>query len=284
MKPNQTNIQKLLEFGILNIDKSAGPTSFSVSHYIKNQLKLRKTSHFGTLDPNVSGVLPIALNRACKLTGFFLGSDKTYIGIMHTHKEQDIKELQELINKEFIGKITQLPPKKSAVKRQERQREIQTFELLEQDEKDILFITKVQGGTYIRKLIHDLGEQIQGAHMTELRRIQAGLFNEETSINLYDLKQAIHEYKLGDSKPLESLITPAQELIKKAFQIIQVKSSAIRTLKTGKPLYKKDLKNPEDWERLEQDTFAIFSGEQFIEIAKKSNEKSILARSLFVFN
>lgn len=281
MKPT---IKQLLEFGILNIDKPAGPTSFSTSHYIKNQLKLRKTSHFGTLDPNVTGVLPIALNRACKLTGFFLGSDKTYIGIMHTHKKQDIKELQELINKEFIGKITQLPPKKSAVKRQERQREIQTFELLEQDEKDILFITKVQGGTYIRKLIHDLGEQIQGAHMTELRRIQAGLFNEEESITLYELKQAIHEYKLGDSKPLEKLIISAQELIKQAFPIIQVKAQAIRTLRTGKPLYKKDLKDPEQWEELEQDTCAIFSGEQFIEIAKKSKEKSILARSLFVFN
>ena len=62
--------EELLEFGIINIDKSSGPTSFNVSHYVKKKLNLRKTSHFGTLDPKVTGVLPVSLNRACKLMGF----------------------------------------------------------------------------------------------------------------------------------------------------------------------------------------------------------------------
>ena len=64
--------QELLEFGIINIDKSSGPTSFNISDFVRKKLNLRKTSHFGTLDPKVTGVLPVALNRACKLTGFFL--------------------------------------------------------------------------------------------------------------------------------------------------------------------------------------------------------------------
>ena len=174
------SIKELLNFGIIVIDKPTGPTSFSISDYVRKQLGLTKTSHFGTLDPQVTGVLPIALGRACKLTGTFLGHDKTYIGIMHTHKEQDIKELQKIINENFLGTIKQTPPKKSRVKRQERERDINRFELLEvsENKKDFLFISEVQGGTYIRKLCSDLGEKIGGAHMLELRRIKAGIFKE----------------------------------------------------------------------------------------------------------
>jgi len=96
-------IQQLLNFSIINIDKPSGPTSFTVSDYIRKRLNLNKTSHFGTLDPKVTGVLPIALGRACKFTGTFLGHDKEYIGIMHTHKEQNMHELQEIINKNFLS-------------------------------------------------------------------------------------------------------------------------------------------------------------------------------------
>jgi H/ACA ribonucleoprotein complex subunit 4 len=66
----EKSLKELLEFGILNIDKPSGPTSFDISDGVRKKLGLRKTSHFGTLDPKVTGVLPIALNRACKLTGF----------------------------------------------------------------------------------------------------------------------------------------------------------------------------------------------------------------------
>jgi len=53
---------------------------------------LRKTSHFGTLDPKVTGVLPIALNRACKLTGYFIGKDKEYVGIMRIHEDISLEK------------------------------------------------------------------------------------------------------------------------------------------------------------------------------------------------
>src|SRR3989344_5362030 len=94
MKPDiekiksEKTIKELLEFGIINIDKPQNPTSFNVSDFVRKKLEpfgIRKTSHFGTLDPKVTGVLPIALNRACKLTGFFLGEDKEYVGIMRFH-------------------------------------------------------------------------------------------------------------------------------------------------------------------------------------------------------
>ncbi len=70
----EKTLKELLEFGIININKPSGPTSFDISDFVRKKLGLRKTSHFGTLDPKVTGVLPIALNRACKLTGFFYGA------------------------------------------------------------------------------------------------------------------------------------------------------------------------------------------------------------------
>src|SRR3989304_7586162 len=154
----QKSTKELLEFGIINIDKPSGPTSFDVSEFVGKTLGLRKTSHFGTLDPKVTGVLPVALNRACKLTGYFLGEDKEYVGVMRFHEDIDINKVKDIINKKFTGTITQKPPVKSHVKRVEREREIKSFEILEQDGKDFLFKTCVQGGTYIRKLIDDLGK------------------------------------------------------------------------------------------------------------------------------
>ena len=96
---------KKVTFGIINIDKPAGPTSFAVSSYLAKELKLNKASHLGTLDPKVTGVLPVALGRACKLAGYFMGHDKGYVGVLHTHTEQDIEKLQKIIDKKFVGKI-----------------------------------------------------------------------------------------------------------------------------------------------------------------------------------
>src|SRR3989339_2047501 len=150
LKQNKST-EELLEFGIINIDKCSGPTSFNVSEFVKKKLGIRKTSHFGTLDPKVTGVLPVALNRACKLTGFFLGEDKEYIGIMRLHEDVELEKIKKIIKEKFTGKIKQTPPVKSRVKRVEREREIISFELIEKERTDILFKTEVQGGTYIRK-------------------------------------------------------------------------------------------------------------------------------------
>ena len=158
--------EELLEFGIINIDKPSGPTSFNVSDFVRKGLGLRKTSHFGTLDPKVTGVLPVALNRACKLTGYFLGEDKEYVGVMRIHEEVSLDKIRKMIKEKFTGVIKQTPPVKSRVKRQEREREVKKFELLEKDRKNIVFLAEVQGGTYIRKLVDDLGKELGiGAHM-----------------------------------------------------------------------------------------------------------------------
>src|SRR4030042_341763 len=113
----EKSMKELLDFSIVNIEKPAGPSSFQTDEFVKKWLGLSKTSHFGTLDPKVTGVLPIALNMACKLLGYFIGHDKIYVGILHTHKEIKLKILQKIIDEEFTGKIKQLPPRRSKVKR-----------------------------------------------------------------------------------------------------------------------------------------------------------------------
>ena len=296
-------IKELLEFGILNIDKPSGPTSFDISDFVREKLGLRKTSHFGTLDPKVTGVLPIALNRACKLTGFFLGENKEYVGIMRIHEDSNIKKIQEIINKKFIGKIMQKPPVKSRVKRVEREREIASFEILEQDEnnKDFLFKTEVQGGTYIRKLIDDLGKELGiGAHMLELRRVRAGIFGEHNIffddkkhragifdennknypfVNLYDFEKAVDEYKSGKEENIRKMIIPG-EIISELYPVVDVKNNIVEKLFHGSPLFIKDIyiKSKSNI----GDKICVFNDDRFIGIFKIVDDKNIFAMPEFV--
>jgi H/ACA ribonucleoprotein complex subunit 4 len=225
----------------------------------------------------VTGVLPIALNRACRLSDYFMHKNKTYVGIMRVHKDIERKELEKEISN-FIGKIMQLPPVKSRVKREIREREVFSFKILEIEGKDVLFETEVQAGTYIRKLCSDLGDRIGGAHMLELRRIKAGIFSEENIVNLYDFEKAVESWKKGDETQLRKILIPADKAIKKVLPIVEVKQELIKQLLTGKPLMKKDIKIGKEKK------FAIFSQDKFIGVYRKVDEGEITARAEFVFN
>lgn len=274
----------LLEFGIINIDKSSGPTSFNISDFVRKSLGLRKTSHFGTLDPKVTGVLPVALNRACKLTGYFLGEDKEYIGIMRFHKEISKREIEKMIKKKFLGKIKQTPPVKSRVKRQEREREIKSFELLEENGKDILFRVSCEGGTYIRKLVDDLGSELGvGAHMLELRRVRAGIFKEEDEnypvVNLYDFEKAVEEYKKGNDELLRKMIIPAQ-IVSSVYKVVKVKKEEIKRLWTGKPVFVKDIVSKPGIKK--DEIICVFAEDEFVGMYKVIKGKEIFAKAEFV--
>jgi len=276
-KIKQRDIKELLEFSIININKPSGCTSFDVDFKIKKLLGLRKTSHFGTLDPMVTGVLPVALNRACKLSDFFMHRDKIYIGEFHLHSDISLNELKKEMKK-FLGIIEQMPPIKSRVKRVLRKRRINKFEILDfnKNKKDVEFLADVEAGTYIRKLIHDLGENIGGAHMTKLKRIKAGLFEEKDSITMKELESAIENYKNGNEKELKEILIPG-EIISKLYPIIDIKENLLKKLLTGKPFIKGEIEIPSD-------IFVVFYKNKFIEIAKKVNEGEIIARPLFVLN
>ncbi|RMD67535.1 RNA-guided pseudouridylation complex pseudouridine synthase subunit Cbf5 [Candidatus Pacearchaeota archaeon] len=277
-------IERLLNFGILNLDKPSGPTSFKVSQYVKDLLGVRKTSHAGTLDPKVTGVLPVLLGRACRLFDYFTRSDKEYVGVMHLHSPTTLDELNSAIQK-FVGKIVQVPPRKSAVRRAARERLVKSFEVLEFNEKsnDVLFLTRVQAGTYIRKLVHDIGEQIGGAHMTSLRRTKASIFteNDENFANLYQLERAAQKFKQGNPEELMKLIVPAEEAIQKVLPRVELSARNLKQILTGKPLRREDLNQnisalPEE--------FAAFCNGKFVGTYRAVDEQDFVARPEFVYN
>ena len=274
-------IKELLEFGIINVDKPSGMTSFQVDDYVRGRLEVKRAGHQGTLDPNVSGVLPVALNRACKLSKYLTGKDKSYVGVMRLHIDVDDKKLKKEM-KNFVGMIKQMPPVRSAVKRVERTREVKKFDFLEKEERDVLFFAEVEAGTYIRTLINDLGKRIGGAHMLELRRTRAGVFEEKHSITLYDFDKAVDDYKKGDEKSLRKIIASGDDVIKQSMNIIEVKKDNLDKILRGKPIHIQDVVKIVKLD--EGDFVGVFCNERFIEIAKVVNDGEVIAVPDFVLN
>jgi H/ACA ribonucleoprotein complex subunit 4 len=209
--PGKRSVSELIQYGIVNLDKPRGPTSHQVTDYLKKILSLDKAGHSGTLDPKVTGVLPIALGRGTRIVQSLLISHKEYVALMHVHKplpEADVRAACE----SFVGTINQLPPVKSAVKRQWRERNIYYLEIIEIDGQEVLFKVGTQAGTYIRKLIHDMGRKLGcGAHMAELRRTKAGPFSETGLVTLQEVSDALHFYRTeGDESRLRKAIQPLE--------------------------------------------------------------------------
>lgn len=287
-------IAELINFSILNIDKPAGWTSFDVVNFVRKSLGLKKAGHLGTLDPLVTGVLPIVLGNATKIQEYFMHRDKTYIGSMKLHKDISREELEAAM-RDFTGKINQLPPRKSRVKRQIRAREVYEFKILSFEKRDAEFIAKVEAGTYIRKLISDLGEKIGGAHMAKLRRIQAGLLTEKDRefTSMENFKEILSEYKSGNEKRLREILIPG-EIIERIMPVLHVNSDAVQKLKNGSPIFehmlveRKDLKKAGHSKNHEkEEKFAVFCGNKLIEIAvstKQFKNPEIIAKPEAVLN
>ncbi len=211
-RPEDRSVEELINYGIVNIDKPKGPTSHQVSAYVQKILGIKKAGHSGTLDPAVTGVLPITLGKATKIVQLLLLAGKEYVTLMHVHKDVDEYELHKAMSK-FIGKIKQLPPVKSAVKRRVRDRKIYYLDVLDIKKQDVLFKVGCEAGTYIRKLVHDMGLSLDsGAHMQELRRSKVALINEETIVTLQDLADAVYYWKEeGNEEPIRKAIMPLEK-------------------------------------------------------------------------
>ncbi len=219
--------------GVLILNKPAGITSHDACDKVKTILNIKKVGHAGTLDPMVTGVLVIALENSTKALRLFNGLNKTYQGIGHLHEDVPLEKLKQVIQKKFMGKIKQTPPKRSRVKREEREREIFEFNILKKEGKNFEFLVSCQAGTYIRKLIDDLGKEMNiGAHMASLHRTMQGPFSDKESIKVEDLK---------DGKKLEkSLISLEQAAKRLNTKILDVDDKEEQDLKFGKSL-KRDL-------------------------------------------
>lgn len=237
-KPEDRTIDEHIKHGIINLDKPSGPTSHEIDIWVKDIMHVKKTGHGGTLDPKVTGVLPVAMDSATKALQLLLLSPKEYVCLMHLHEPVDDEKICDVLD-EFTGKIYQLPPIKSAVKREVRVRNIYKIKLLQiRDNQDVLFRVECEAGTYIRKLCHDIGAVLGcGAHMAELRRTMAGAFKEDNTLTtLQDLTDAYYFYKHDDDESyLRSIIQPmeyAARFIKK----IYVKDSAVDAICHGADL------------------------------------------------
>jgi H/ACA ribonucleoprotein complex subunit 4 len=210
MIPSLRNISEMLNYGIINIDKPSGPTSHQVSAYVKGIVNAQKAGHSGTLDPAVTGVLPTGLNKATRIMQWLLTAGKEYVCLMHLHKPLPKEEILRGIER-YTGRIMQLPPVKSAVKRQIRERSVYYVDVLDMQDQDILFRIGCQAGTYIRKWVHDFGLSVgTNAHMVELRRTRAGPFDESTLVTLQDLNDAFYYYVQEHDESLlrKMILTP----------------------------------------------------------------------------
>ena len=235
--PGQRSMEEHLRSGIIILDKPRGPTSHQTSAWVKDIIGLQKAGHSGTLDPGVSGVLPIALEDATKILDFLLGEDKEYVTVMRLHAFLPQEKLEKTLAL-FKGEIYQKPPLKSAVKRQLRTRKIRAITLLETADRSALLNIRCEAGTYIRKLIHDIGlVSGTGAHMQELRRTKAGPFTEQEAITLHDLKDAWQAHlEEHDDEPLRKAVKPVEYAVKN-MKKIWLKDSAVDAICHGAPLH-----------------------------------------------
>lgn len=231
--PNEYSINELLNNGIINLDKPSGPTSHQVDSWVRGVLEIEKVGHGGTLDPKVTGVLPIAIGDAAKALQALLLAGKEYVCVMKIHKNVDKKIVTDVC-KSFVGKVTQLPPVRSAVKRVKRKREIYYLDIIEIRDRDVLFRVGCESGTYVRTLCVDIGRKLKtGAHLVELRRTKVGNFIEDNSVILQDLKDAYIFWKEEkNEKEIRSIILPVEKAIDHLPKII-VRDSAVDALCHG---------------------------------------------------
>jgi tRNA pseudouridine55 synthase len=204
--------------GVVVIDKPAGMTSHDVVAGIRRVLGIRKIGHAGTLDPLATGVLPVCINEGTKLIPFFESHRKDYLATMRLGVRTDTLDREGRIIAEqtpsvapgelagilqtFVGKITQFPPRYSAVKFQGRPlyawtrsgidieplpRTVEIFSIAVDRIAlpEATFHVSCGKGTYIRSLCADAGEKLEcGACLTELRRTASGPFTEKSALQL----------------------------------------------------------------------------------------------------
>jgi tRNA pseudouridine55 synthase len=209
--------------GILNLFKPAGVTSMEVVRRVKRATRDPKVGHGGTLDPIADGVLPIFFGNASRIMEYLIDSHKAYhveaaFGVStdtmdvagQVAQERDVsgltRQMVESALQGFLGTIAQTPPMYSALKhegqrlyelarrgeetpRKARMVEVTRFDLLDWSPPSATFVVECGRGTYVRSLVHDLGEALGcGAHVTMLTRTRSGPFTADDAVTLEQLE------------------------------------------------------------------------------------------------
>lgn len=236
--------------GILVINKSKGLTSNDIVKKVKRILNT-KVGHTGTLDPNATGVLPLLLGNATKISKYLINHDKEYEAVIklgaktttadvegeiieekEVNKEKLKEENIEEVLKNFIGKQQQIPPIYSAIKvngkklyeyaRQGKEVEIKArnieiydLKLLKIDSKndELTINVKCSKGTYIRSLCEDIAVKLETlGYMKELNRIQVGEFNIKGSVTIEEFKANIENKDYSNIIGIEEIFKEIPEI------------------------------------------------------------------------
>jgi tRNA pseudouridine55 synthase len=228
--------------GILNINKPARKTSLDIVTLVRRWSRQQHIGHAGTLDPEATGVLPICLGQAARVSPFIVAASKTYqaeieLGVATDTYDAEGKVTQRVdpshITREQVeglfpslsGTILQKPPMYSAIKhqgerlynlaragitveREERKVEVFRLELLQWHPPFFTIEVECGKGTYIRSLAHDLGQALGcGAYITRLVRLRCGPINITDSLTLPQLEDAFrHNYWQDFLYPMDMVL------------------------------------------------------------------------------
>lgn len=227
--------------GIINFFKPKGMTSHGAVNFLRKKLNIRRIGHTGTLDPEVSGVLPLCIGKATRVSEYLLDANKEYIGELTLGIETESQDMEgKVVNRsnlevsedeirkvfsKYIGEIEQIPPMYSALKhkgqklyelaregkeveRKKRKVILYENEILDISGNKILFKTLCSKGTYIRTLCHDIGNELGTyGYMSYLIRTEVDDFSLEKSIG----KEFIERASLSE---LEKYIIPMDFAVK----------------------------------------------------------------------
>ncbi|WP_247729265.1 RNA-guided pseudouridylation complex pseudouridine synthase subunit Cbf5 [Halovivax limisalsi] len=244
--PDDRSLADRLSFGVVNLDKPAGPSSHQISAWIRDAVdetlsamdteSIDRAAHAGTLDPKVTGCLPVMLGDATRLAPVFLEGEKEYVAVLECHAPPPT-DVESIVG-EFEGRIYQKPPRKSAVARRLRVREIHALDVLEVCDRRVLLRVRCESGTYVRKLCHDLGLALgTGAHMGDLRRTATEPFDDRDLVSGTDLQDALAFWREDDDPdPLASIVDPAERILSE-LPSVTIAPSAAREVATGAPVY-----------------------------------------------
>ena len=258
--PGDRSPAALLPFGLVNLDKPPGPSAHQVAEWVRELTRdaladrqesdaldgadnaghpralVDRVAHAGTLDPKVTGSLPLMLGDATRLAQVFDDSRKEYVAVLELHGPPPSDF--EAIVAEFEGEIYQKPPRKSAVRRQLRVREIFELDVIERRERQALLGIRCESGTYVRKLCHDIGLALgTGAHMGDLRRTATGTFDDTTLVTMEEFVDALAFWvEDDDPDPLRTVVDPAERALV-TLPRVTIAPSAAREVAQGAPVY-----------------------------------------------
>jgi len=246
--------------GFLIVDKPAGMTSHDVVDRARRWLGTRRVGHLGTLDPQATGVLPLAVRAATKLIPFVTDTDKGYLGTVALGVETDTLDTEGTVVRRhegtfpdraavehalegFRGKIEQIPPMFSAVKkggvplhklarqgeqveREPKSVRIDRLDLLRMEGRELDIRVDCSAGTYVRTIAADLGTALGcGAHLKSLRRVRSGPFTSPDAANIDQLDQDAEAGKIDER------LVPAQDAL--GLATLQVSEEGERRIRNG---------------------------------------------------